>query len=556
MPRSKRLDMVWVCVLLAVLTSQTACVSSRFSPLRAAVDVLRGPRASVATADAAAPGPQPPPVERIRVRLMAGEKHLTLYGKESIQVSHGAGSGVLPPGTWRISASQAIAARQRFHVFAKTFKPDEGAASQAYLREWSAKGHQPELLTFGRQFRTKSGALLDNRVFWVSLARFDAEAEAVALKAKLEKENVWAWVRPETVAAGEGTLRVSDPSGKTIRTGPAPMRFRSSAVIGVSDVDSGFWRERRENRYYGGELEIGIGPGGLLEIYESLPLDDYLRGVLPAEMPASWPIEALKAQAVTARSSVVADLAGKHHLEGFDCCGTEHCRAYEGRGAWQESTNRAVTETAGEVLAAGGRVAPTVFSSDCGGWTENNDTVWAAPADPVLRGVADFPSPRKAAARSPDQTGIDQWVRSKPPAFCSVDKDSFRWTRRFTAEELTRLVNERHAVGPVRAVEPGARGVSGRLKSVRIVGGKDAVTVQKDLPIRLAFGGLPSALFIVVRETDGKGRTVFTFVGGGRGHGVGLCQHGARGMALAGATCKEIVKQYFTGIELAAIEYP
>jgi stage II sporulation protein D len=70
------------------------------------------------------------------------------------------------------------------------------------------------------------------------------------------------------------------------------------------------------------------------------------------------------------------------------------------------------------------------------------------------------------------------------------------------------------------------------------------VTIRKELPIRLAFGGLPSAMFFV-QQADG----VYTFIGGGRGHGVGLCQHGARGMAMAGHGFEAIVTHYFTGVE-------
>lgn len=506
------------------------------------------PEETSATASDAVPS-QTKSEGKVRVRLMGGEKRVLLQATAPIRLKDAKGARALTPGTWRATVSGVTPARQRFHVFPKTFKPGEENDAQTYERAWADKGYHTERIVFGKAMRTADGGSLDNRVYWESLARFSTEQEAAALKERLEKEGVWAWIRPETIAPGKGTFSLSGGSEGQVETCVAPLELGSTAPLGVSNVDSGFWEERRGNRSYAGTLELGVGPDGLLEVYETVSLDDYLRGVLPAEMPASWPAEALKAQAVTARSGVIADLAGKHHLEGFDFCGTEHCRAYEGRGAWHEATDRAIAATANAVLAAGGRVVTGVFSSNCGGWTENNDTVWAAPPDPVLRGVPDRDPNAKGGVDRLDESRIEAWVRSRPQAYCNGG-DSFRWTRRFTSAELTAVLNKRHAVGTVTAIEPGPRGASGRLKSVRIVGSKSTLTVQKDLPIRLAFDGLPSALFIVATEKAANKGKAFIFLGGGRGHGVGLCQYGARGMAAAGASWEAIVRHYFVGVRI------
>lgn len=109
-------------------------------------------------------------------------------------------------------------------------------------------------------------------------------------------------------------------------------------------------------------------------------------------------------------------------------------------------------------------------------------------------------------------------------------------------------------VGAVRDIELGERGVSDRLKWVRIVGSKAEAVIRKEYPIRLAFGGLPSAMFIIDGEYDGDNLVAVTFIGGGLGHGVGLCQHGARGLALGDAHYGAILDHYFTGITIERLE--
>ncbi len=559
-PRSRWISTVRLGPLALVAMATAACPAifcrPDAGPLKVApVQESRRRAQAAQVAGPLIPESKPVPGQAVRVRLMAGERQLSLHTRGPVQFHHAQGNGELPPGVWTITAAQATPARQRFHVFIKTFKLHESDAAQQYLCQWKAQGYKPELVTFGRRFRTDSATTLDNQIHWVSLARFTTEPQALELKAQLEKQNVWAWIRPETIAPGTAVLAIRDASGKGVIMGPAPLRFDAAEAISLSNVASGLWREQRGNHSYTGDLETRIGPDGLLEIYETLPLEEYLCGVLPAEMPALWPLEALKAQALAARSGVVADLAGKHYLEGFDFCSTEHCRVYAGYGGRQEATDKAVAATARQVLVAGGRVIPAVFSANCGGWTENNDTVWSAPPDAVLRGVPDFPQGANPASQGPVQFGIERWLKSSPPAFCSSDTKNFRWIRQFTTAELGEAVNKRYPVGAVRAIELGPRGVSGRLKWVRVVGSEKTVTIHKDLPIRLAFGGLPSALFTVATTTGRHGPESFTFIGGGRGHGVGLCQHGARGMALAGATYMEIVAHYFTGVRIARIGY-
>jgi SpoIID/LytB domain protein len=149
--------------------------------------------------------------------------------------------------------------------------------------------------------------------------------------------------------------------------------------------------------------------------------------------------------------------------------------------------------------------------------------------------------------------GTAAWVLERPNAYCSGDDTYFRWERKYTGSELNAHVGKQHRIGPVTDIILGERAPGGRLKSITIEGRDDSVTIRKELPIRLAFGGLPSAMFTVDFERSPEGLRSVIFRGGGRGHGVGMCQQGARGMALQGKGYVDILRHYFTGVTIERV---
>jgi SpoIID/LytB domain protein len=492
-----------------------------------------------------------PSIAEERVRLELGHGHTTvrLAASSAIVLTDGARELRLPAGGYTLEAQHTRAARIRYHLFAKGFHAPERLAAEAFAQDWKAQGYSAEIITLGDRLRAASGRVLDNRLYWVSVMRADSQQQAEVMKQRLQQRKVWAWIRPELVVKGAALVTVRDSGGRTVGSVPCPLQIDADGPITLFDIDRGFHESQLVNATYGGSLSVEIGNDGRFSILEEVALEDYLAGVLPAEMPTAWPAAALEAQAIAARSDVLANRATKHPLDGFDFCTTEHCRAYAGVGLRVAATDAAVAATGGVVLADGGRIIPAVFSATCGGWTEDNDAVWSGPADSALRGVRDFVDGSYAA--SPIQTA--RWLSNPPRAHCQADARYFRWRRNYANAELSEIVNKRHTIGTILRIETGDRGVSGRLKWVRIIGDRGQVTVQKELPIRLAFGGLPSALFIV-ESTPGQGRPgTFTFIGGGRGHGVGMCQYGAQGMALQGANSATIVSHYFTGVDLLRV---
>lgn len=497
--------------------------------------------ATASALEAALPG-------RVRVRVATGEKAVRIQFQGEAQVALKEGNARLPEGVYTVRLEKARAARQRFHLVTKTFQMTEADEARAYVKEWKERGFDPQALIFGRKYETKDGATLDNRAYWISMHRTATEAEAKVAKKRLEGMGAWAWIQQETTEPGVGTVTVTNSAGKGVK-GSIPLQIKSDHPISLKGINVGYMKETREDRAYGGTLEFRVAPDANLDVVEDAGLEEYIAGVLPGEMPAGWPIEALKAQAVAARSDVLAAAGGKHMLEGFDFCSTEHCRVYLGKAGRHESTDNAVRATLGQVLTAQNKVVPAVFSSNCGGWTENNDTVWSAPASTALRGAPDT----KKGRESVERLGVSTWIKSPPTAFCETGDDNFRWRKRYTVKELSATVNRTCAVGDIRSIELGDRGTSGRLKSVKIVGSKGTETVRKDLAIRQAFGGLNSSAFIVEVEGNASHPTAFCFVGAGRGHGVGLCQEGTRGRAVSGQDYRAILNAYFDNSPLATV---
>ena len=480
----------------------------------------------------------------VKVRIADGESLVpftTQFGATAVAES---GPVAVPAGASKITLVRAESPILRYHLIAKTFLPYESLAQNEFIQSVKAAGYDPQIIVQGREFRTESNSVVDNRMFLVSIARCASQADAERMKKSLEQQQHWCYIVSEVVKPGAGTIKI-DGAG----TFDLPVALIADHPVELVRVNTGYWKENRNNQKYTGTIDLEIGPDGKLMVIETVSLESYLLGVLPAEMPHEWPLEALKAQAIAARSEVLANVAGKHALDGYDFCGTEHCRAYLGSANGKPRTDRALDETRGGFLVRDGRIVTTVFSATCGGWTENNDSVWSGRAQPALRGIAD--APLAASLTSPREMGVWKWLDAKSNAYCKGDSEYFRWRRSFTQTELTAIVNKSLGVGRVQSIEMGKRGVSGRLESVKVVGASATRSIQKELNIRRTFGGLPSALFVVSNSKNKSGETVFTFIGAGRGHGVGLCQNGARGMADAGIAADEIVTHYFVG---AAIE--
>ncbi|MCG3176596.1 MAG: Beta-barrel assembly-enhancing protease [Candidatus Omnitrophica bacterium] len=363
-------------------------------------------------------------------------------------------------------------------------------------------------------------------------------------------------------AAGEGRLLIEAVSGQARSQDwvLAPARLESVAPGGVFtlyDVEAGrgdFWA-KREDRSYRGDLELLASAGTGVTVINRIDLESYLYGVVPSEMSALWPEEALKAQAIAARSEALRKIA-RHAMDGYDLCAETHCQVYSGTSRETRKVCQLVDETAGRVLLHEGRPIDAVYSSSCGGHTQDN--IYGAGEDvPYLRGSPDGAAPWIFPLSPMD---LERWIKSPPEGIhcgapIQAQPSRFRWVRVYSAEEMDQMAARIGHVGSVRHIEVVERKCSGHISHVRIVGTEGAVEIQKELVIRRALGDLRSSLFKVETRFDASGAPVeHIFFGGGWGHGVGMCQSGAAGRALAGQSAEEILAHYFRVSELTSAE--
>lgn len=373
----------------------------------------------------------------------------------------------------------------------------------------------------------------------------------------------------------------------------------ATSFFELADVTIGidFHWERKENQQFQGTLSC-IEESGQVRVINILDLEDYLQSVISSEMSATSSLELLKTHAVISRSWLLAqqnkakairrDHAGYRssiHKEdeyirwfdredhtNFDVCADDHCQRYQGiQKATTAAVREAIAATRGEVLYYNNTICDARFSKCCGGAFEEFQYCWEDIKYPYLAQQRDS----KTHATLPDLTQeveADRWIRTSPEAFCNTtDKkilsqvlnnydqettDFYRWKVEYTQEELSALILKRSGIdyGQIIDLIPIARGTSGRLWKLKIVGTKRTLTIGKELEIRrtLSTSHLYSSAFVVDKEelsAEGiPGRFILT--GAGWGHGVGLCQIGAAVMGEQGYKYDAILLHYYIGASI------
>lgn len=369
-----------------------------------------------------------------------------------------------------------------------------------------------------------------------------------------------------TIGIQDGEFRLLGTTpADTTSLGRTPLVLDSETenahlLIHKVPVGVGWWWESAENRVYEGRIELHPTGDGHLSVIVELPLERYLRGVAPSEIGADSPLAALSAQAVAARSAAVLALTTAIYSgPNYDICGDVACQVFSGVGKSTAVSDEAITSTRGMILAFEGRPLSAYYASNCGGHTEDIRNVWPDRAnDRGYWGAARFDGETTdTAATRPDlstEEGLRQWLELSPPAFCNPAHakiptwaaGNFRWTREITADELTSRVTLLKDIGRVTAIRPVKRGPSGRMIEAEFVGEKGSLKVSPELAIRQVWQPpLRSAAFVVDPQGPEDGPEKFVIRGAGWGHGVGMCQSGAIGMANMGKNVREILAHYF-----------
>ena len=316
---------------------------------------------------------------------------------------------------------------------------------------------------------------------------------------------------------------VRDSAGQKVGELEAMNAF--SAQGGGGNVALGQWRSQSlwveptsdgyvwiGDRWYRGRTQLVPTSKGLTAV-NHVNLEHYLYSVLGAEMSPSWPLEALKAQAVAARSFALHKRSSGTSV--YDVTNTTSSQVYKGIETEAQSTHQAVNATAGQVMTYGGKVILAAFHSSSGGHTENVEDIWTQPL-PYLRGVADY----------------------------DMGAPVFQWTKSFSRSEMSRLIS---GVGNVVSMTPERRTPQGRVVTMKVQGDRGTKRVSGN-DLRSALG-LRSTLFAV--SSTGSG---FQIDGRGYGHGLGLSQWGAHNLAAQGTNYQQILGHYYQSATLAQLQ--
>lgn len=348
-------------------------------------------------------------------------------------------------------------------------------------------------------------------------------------------------------SAGQVWTFTSDADGRLTARSPDGASHSHSGSLLIVPVTPGTLRIG--DRRYRGEALITPRANGRVTAANVVELEAYLLGVVPREMgrrPASE-IEALKAQAIAARTYSVGNL-GNRSDRGFDFFATIQDQVYGGMADEDSIVSRAVRETSGEILTYDGQPIVAYYSSTCGGATASIEDSWPWQApQPYLRSVSD---------RIP---GTDDH-------YCSWSS-RFTWTTRWTRDQLREVLAQtlrahtRGAVTTVNRVDDvriSAHNPSDRATVSLTADGRE-YTLRAD-SVRWVLRPEPgpailnsSRLYSLETEPGAGGVESLEISGGGWGHAIGMCQVGAMGRARAGHGYSQILRAYYTGVEITKL---
>lgn len=339
-----------------------------------------------------------------------------------------------------------------------------------------------------------------------------------------------------TVLSGSGEIAgLAENTGIYVRDAQGKKELSMSSGLNLVSLQQGTGYKR-----YRGNMIFSVENGELLAINE-LHVEDYLRGVVPAEMPSSWPAEALKAQAVVARNYALQSVAQTDRgVSRYDLTSDQYNQVYSGYDSEGAATNQAVEATAGVVMLNKGDLILAFFHASSGGYTENSEDVWknALP-----------------------------YIKTKEDPF-DQNNAHYDWQVNYTTSQLQeKLQAAGYDFKSITGVETTYTASGVRVKKMTISGvGVDNKPLLAEIAnadsVRIALG-LKSSLFTLQEVYDSgkvsdsgkasdkdKKLTGVRISGSGWGHGLGLSQWGANGMAKQGYKYEDILQYYYTDIAI------
>ena len=350
-----------------------------------------------------------------------------------------------------------------------------------------------------------------------------------------------------------------------------PQEDAASFTLHGVTIGQKFHWERQESQTFSGILKLVVDEDKIVAI-NILPVEDYLTSVISSEMKSSCSLEFLKAAAVISRSWLYAQMQRRQERAGqpapffsfvkgegesirwydredhtiFDVCADDHCQRYQGiTRANNPKVEEAVNATRGQVLMYDGKICDTRFGKCCGGQTNEYQYCWENIEVPYLRSVKD------PYCNTSDKKILRQVLND----YDLETHDFYEWTEELSQEEIHERICKhlKMELGPIMGMEIVEKGPGGHISKLRIVGKDKSFIVGKELEIRrmLSTSTLKSSAFTVeTKNVRGGVPQRFILHGRGWGHGVGLCQIGAAVMGERGFSYKQILKHYYTDVQI------
>jgi len=295
----------------------------------------------------------------------------------------------------------------------------------------------------------------------------------------------------------------------------ADIDFKVYGIRIFPSEDSAIFINKRPFR---GEIDIIRQADQTLLVVNHINVEDYLRGVLYHEVSHWWPMAALEAQAIAARSFALYQ-ADTNRNKDYDLVSTVYSQVYGGANSERSRTNDAVYRTAGKILVYKDEILPAYFHATCAGHTEDASVLWKTDLVP-LKGVA--------------------------CNFCKLSPHFF-WKKKIPLDDIEKALS----LKGIQAITPKQWSNSGRVAMLEIQLEDKKINLSgKDFRQKLGNDIIKSTIFEVKIIPDSQGKLIANIEGAGWGHGVGLCQWGAFGMARRGYSAEKILQFYYPGASI------
>ncbi len=322
----------------------------------------------------------------------------------------------------------------------------------------------------------------------------------------------------------------------------------------------------RVGNLYPGQLRLQPNSYGTYTLVNDVPLEAYLRGVVPHEIGPQAPYAAVEAQAIIARTYALRNVR-RFAIDNYELCADTQCQVYYGLNGTQPKSDRAVLATRGKVLTYNNQLVDALYSSTTGGVTAAFSDVWDGADRPYLKPVVDAASNiwNLYSQSLADETNFQRFV-SMRQGFNETGARMFRWRKESSmeqiAQDLQKFFEKNKSplanLTKVQQMQVVERSPGGRILKLAVQTDRGNIILEKD-EIRSAFSAPRSTLFYLEPlfnrgKANKSALRGYAFVGGGLGHGVGLSQIGAYGLAKLGWTSDRILDFYYPGTQIQQLK--